>query len=293
MMRIPPRWGALIAIVIWGASFVATKIALRSLEPIALVSARTVLGAAFLAVLVARSRRPMLPPRGTWPNLALMGFVGVFFHQMIQAYGLRLTSATNTGWLIGLVPIWTAALAAVFLRERFGRGKVLGLLTGFAGALLVVTRGRFGGETVSLPSTRGDLLILASTLNWAVYTVLGHGTIRRLGSLVATTGAVYAGGIMMLPFLVASGEWHGFAHLSWTTFLAVVFLGVGSSGLGYFFWYGALERIEASRVAAFLYLEPLVTLVTAMALLDERAPATTIAGGVILLTGVLMVQRAK
>ena len=78
-----------------------------------------------------------------------------------------------------------------------------------------------------------------------------------------------------------------------TSVIAIVFLGVGCSGLGYLFWYAALERIEASQVAAFLYLEPLVTLVAAVALLDEPVVASTVLGGVLVLVGVLTVQTAK
>jgi drug/metabolite transporter (DMT)-like permease len=73
---------------------------------------------------------------------------------------------------------------------------------------------------------------------------------------------------------------------------AVLFLGIACSGLGYLFWYGALERIEASRVAAFLYLEPLVTLAAAALLLGEPIRVLTILGGLLLLGGVFLVQWA-
>jgi drug/metabolite transporter (DMT)-like permease len=72
----------------------------------------------------------------------------------------------------------------------------------------------------------------------------------------------------------------------------VLFLGIGCSGLGYLFWYTALEKLETSRVAAFLYLEPLVTLAAAVALLDEPVHATTIIGGLIVLAGVFLIQGA-
>src|SRR5215510_1456973 len=102
MLRIPARAGAFLAIVIWGTSFVATKVALEELPPVALVMTRTVLGAVFLAALLALRRRRILPPRDALRALAVMGAIGVAFHQLLQAWGLSLTSATNTGWLIGL-----------------------------------------------------------------------------------------------------------------------------------------------------------------------------------------------
>ena len=126
-----------------------------------------------------------------------MGFIGVAFHQLLQAYALQLTSAVNTGWLIGLTPVWSAILAAIHLRERFPPRKLLGLTLGFLGAVLVVTRGQLGGGVLGLPTTRGDLMILASTVNWAVYTVVCHPTLKRLGSLVATTCAMIVGWVLL------------------------------------------------------------------------------------------------
>jgi drug/metabolite transporter (DMT)-like permease len=179
----------------------------------------------------------------------------------------------------------------VHLRERFSPRKVLGLTVGFLGAVLVVTRGEFGGDVMGLPATRGDLMILASTVNWAVYSVMGRPTLQALGALVATACGMIAGCALLAgPFVYRQG-WEDFARLDGVGWAAVLFLGLCCSGLGYLWWYGALERIETSQVAAFLYLEPLVTLLAAVALLGETVGATTIAGGLMLIGGVALVER--
>jgi len=288
----PPRVGVLLAVVFWGISFVATKAVLREVSPVALVFTRFLLGALLLLAVLAARGAPLVPPRDTWGPLALMGFVGVFVHQMLQSTGLVTTSALNTGWLIGLVPIWSAILATLFLRERFGPGKAVGLAIGFAGALLVVTRGRLSRDVLGLPSTRGDLLVLASTVNWAIYSVLGHGTIRRLGPARATAGIMTLGCVMLAVPFVATAAWREYPALTSTGWGAIAFLGLGCSGLGYLFWYGALEKLEATRVAAYLYLEPLVTMLAAAWLLREPITATTVGGGLLVLAGVMVVQRS-
>lgn len=285
-----PRLGALLAVVFWGISFVATKAAVAEISPTALIFGRTAIGTVLLCAILTLRGRPALPPRGELGPLALMGFVGVAFHQLLQAQALTLTSAVSAGWLIALIPIWSAVLAAVLLRERLGPRKLAGLLAGFVGAALVVTRGRLGGPLLALPSTRGDLLLLASTINWALYSVLGHGTIRRLGPTRATAGAMLLGLLMLLPLFVARAGWTDLARLSLRGWGALLFLGVAASALGYLFWYGALERVEASRVAAWLYLEPIVTLAAAVALLGEPIGVATVAGGLVVLAGVLLVQ---
>jgi drug/metabolite transporter (DMT)-like permease len=282
-----PRFGALIAVILWGMSFVATKAALQEVSPVTLVTVRFAIGALLLLAIVRE-----LPPRDAWPQLALMGLVGVFIHQMLQSYALRMTSAVHTGWLIGVIPLWSAVLSAVILRERFGTIKILGLIGGFAGVLLVITRGELSSSVLSLPSTRGDLLILVSTINWAVYSTLGHPTIRRLGPRRATSGAMLFGALMLMPFFIASAGWRELPRLTSIGWTAVLFLGIGCSGLGYLFWYGALEKVEVSRVAALLYLEPIVTFATAVALLHEQVSMVAVAGGVLVLASVLATQYA-
>jgi len=280
------------AVILWGLSFVATKAALREISPITLIFTRFALGTALLLAIVSARGTSPIPPRDAWPALALMGFFGIFLHQMLQAFGLTLTTAVHTGWLIGLIPIWSALLSAALLKERFGGMKLAGLLGGFLGALLVISRGEFGHDFLQLPATRGDFLILLSTLNWAVYTILGHATIKRLGPARATAGAMLFGWLMFVPFFLFQQGWREWPNLSVTGWGAILFLGLGCSGLGYLFWYGALERIEVSRVAAFLYLEPLVTLLAAVVLLNEPVSTTTVIGGLLVLLSVFLVQRA-
>jgi drug/metabolite transporter (DMT)-like permease len=282
-----PRLLAFVAVVFWGISFVATKAVLREVSPVTVIFTRFAI-AAIVLLCVVRS----LPPRDSWGSLALMGFVGVFVHQMLQAYGLTMTSATSTGWLIGLIPIWSAVLSAIFLRERFGTWKIAGLVGGFAGALLVITRGELGTSLLSRPSTLGDLLILVSTINWAVYSVLGHSTIRRLGPRRATSGAMLFGALMLTPVFVAQRGWREIPRLSATGWGALLFLAIGCSALGYLFWYGALECVEVSRVAALLYAEPLVTFVAAAILLGERVGTTVVMGGALVLISVVISQYA-
>jgi drug/metabolite transporter (DMT)-like permease len=288
----PPRLGAFLAVVFWGLSFVATKAALRELSPITLVATRFALGVALLLVLLRARGVPVLPPRELWGSLALMGFVGVFVHQMLQSFALTMTGAISAGWLIGLTPLWSAVLSAWLLRERFPPAKLAGLALGFAGAALVVTRGQLGAARLALPATKGDLLILASTLNWAVYSVLGHPVLKRLGATRATAGALLFGWLMLLPLFLARAGWREYAHLSGTGWGAVLFLGIACSGLGYLFWYGALEKVPATAVSALLYLEPLVTLAAGVALLGEQVHLTTMAGGLLVLAGVFLVERA-
>src|SRR6187402_2474862 len=100
----PPRVGALLAILFWGVSFVATRAVVQQISPITLIFLRAALGSLLLVGILTARGRAWVPPRSAWPSLALMVFIGVAFHGLIQAYALQLTSAVNSGWLIGVTP---------------------------------------------------------------------------------------------------------------------------------------------------------------------------------------------
>jgi drug/metabolite transporter (DMT)-like permease len=292
-MKIPARLALLLVILIWGCSFVATKAALRELSPVTLVFLRFVFGTGLLTAAVLFRRQPIIPPRETWPMLALMGFIGVFIHHLLQNYALTTTTVVHCGWLIGLIPIWSALLSAVFLKEEFGFSKIAGLVGGFTGAVLVITQGKLAAASLRLPSTQGDVLMLLSTVNWAVYSIVGQGTIKSLGATRATAGMMLLGWLMLVPLFLMKEGWREVPQISVKGWGAILFLGLASSGMGYLVWYDALARLEVSRVASFLYLQPLVTLGAAVLLLGESVSLVTLLGGLLVLGSVYLVQRAK
>lgn len=278
------------AILFWGLSFIATKLALAELTPMAVVLGRTAVAVAFLlTVALVRGIRPRVP-RSCWLSVAIAGVLGVFLHQIIQAHALTVTTAVRTGWLVAVIPLWSAILARLFLRERLSWARSLGLGVGFGGAALLITGGNLA-EFTGLPSTRGDLLVLATTLNWAVYTVQGRRLVADMGALPATTAVFTVGLLVLLPFAPGAHPVQQFSAVSSRALLAVLFLGVGCSGLAYLLWYAALERASAVAVSATLYIQPMVTLLGGIVLLGEPVAGTTLSGGLLVLAGVYLVQR--
>src|SRR5215471_8520383 len=99
-ISLPPQVALLATIILWGCSFIASKAALRELSPVPLVFLRFALGTGLLVAVCVMRREPLVPPRNTWPMLALMGFIGVFVHHLLQGYGLQTATAVHSGWLI-------------------------------------------------------------------------------------------------------------------------------------------------------------------------------------------------
>ena len=285
------RLKALGAALFWGASFVATKAALREISPITLIVLRFAMGIVVLAVAAWRLNIRQAISRRDFALLALLGFIGVAFHQGLQVTGLTLTTASSVAWLVALSPAFTTILAWLFLAERLSGIRILGLAIAFVGAILVVTKGVLSPETLHLPSTGGDLLALASALNWAVFSVASKPLLKRLPATLMMTWVMLIGWILILPVFAVGQGWTEIAKLTLSGWLAVGFLGLFCSGLAYLFWYDALAGIDASQVAVFIYLEPLVTVAVAGLVLGEAFTLATFVGGLTILVGVYLVNR--
>jgi drug/metabolite transporter (DMT)-like permease len=292
-MRPPIAIKAFLAVAFWGASFVATKLVLRELSPVTTVILRFALGLGALIAIVSLEGKWAFVPRRDLGWFLFLGFNGIFVHQLLQVNGLVSTSATNTGWMVALIPIFTALLAWLLLREPFALVQVLGLALAALGTLLVVSRGEFEIGTIGLPVTRGDLLVFLSAPNWAIFSVLSKRLLARYPPSFMMTVTMGVGWLLLLPLFIASAGWRELPGLSPEGWAGLLFLGLFCSGLAYVFWYDALKVAGAGHVASFLYLEPLVTLVVAMALLKERPVIGTLVGGGLILSGVWLVNRHR
>ena len=283
------------AVAAWGASFVATKIVLRDLPPVALIWARFALGIPLLGIIVLSRRQ--LRPIGARDlgYFLLLGFLGITFHQWLQSRALVTSQATTTGWIIATTPLSIAILGTVFLRERLGAWGVAGILIAAFGVLLVVARGDLHSIVVGHFGAPGDVLILISTVNWAVFSVISRDGLKRHPAARMMFYVMLLGWLLITLLFAAQG---GFQHTAWGALsgrglAALLFLGLICSGVAYVFWYDALEGLPASRVGAFLYLEPLVTVVVAALLLGESIRVGTMVGGAIILGGLWLVNRKR
>src|SRR5512138_3332641 len=165
--RLIPILEAIFAVVIWGGTFIATKIALQEASPATIVWLRFAMGVVILGAAVLLRREFALPERSDVAYLALLGFIGVTFHQWLQATGLQTAQATTTAWIVASTPVFIAILGWLVLRERFGALRVAGIALAALGVLLVVSKGRLAALASGQEGTIGDLLIFISAINWA------------------------------------------------------------------------------------------------------------------------------
>ena len=283
-------WGALWAIVFWGISFIATKVALKEVHPFMLLALRYAIGALLLFFFQYQRDKTFLKQFAykDWIHIFILATVGVSGLGLLQAYGLIYTSAINTGWIIAINPILITVAARFFLKEVITPRKIAGILLGFFGLFLIVTRGVFSLALFGFASTFGDFLVFASAIAWTTFTVGGKGFLSRFNPLSSVTAIMVSGFLLVLPLGILKGGWGNLSHLSPLTWMGVLFLGIFCSGLGYLFWYSALEKKDSGSVGMYLYLEPLVTLIGASLFLGEPIYWITLVGGAMTLAGVYL-----
>ncbi len=276
---------ALAAVVLWGASFVATRVALTALDPLALVAVRFGVGGLLLAGLARLAGQRVLPPREGRPTTLLIGLV-LAAHLVIQAVGLERTSAVNTAWIVGFIPVTIALGARLVLGQKLEALAWLGVAVATGGVLLVTGTPAAGFADARL----GDLLVLVSCLTWTAYTLLAVRPVARFGSLTMTAAPMLVAAAASSAGALVSGRALA-GPLTAPAVAAVAYLAVMCSGVAYWLWFRALAEHGAARTGVYIYLEPFVNLGLATTLLGEPVTAGALAGGCAVLAGVYLVQR--
>lgn len=290
--KLIPILEAVFTVVIWGGTFIATKIALQEVSPATIVWLRFALGVLILGATVFLRKQFAIPERSEWAYFALLGFIGVTFHQWLQANGLKTAQATTTAWIVATTPVFIALLGWLVLKEKLGWVRAGGIALAAFGVLLIVSKGNLGALFTGQEGTIGDLLILISAPNWAIYTVLSR---RELARHPAARMMFY---VMLLGWIFTTVWIFGFGpglreigRLDLKGWSAILLLGIFGSGLAYIAYYDALQVLPASQLGVFLNIEPLVTTLLAAPLLGEPITFIVLFGGAIIILGIYLVNR--
>ncbi|MCT2534485.1 DMT family transporter [Aquibacillus koreensis] len=287
-LKITASLYATMAVSFWGVSFVSMKAVLEKLDPFSLLVLRFGIGSLFLLSLLLVKRVRLRISFTYIPQLIVLGILGVFVHQLLQATALLTINASSAGWLISFSPIFTVILSMLFLHEKMSFRKAIGMVLAITGVLLVTaTR---NGSSIDFAMNIGFFLIILSTLNWAIYSVLLKKLAIPYPALLVTFYMSLLGFLLTTPFIIRNKGWELLPTLNYVEWSHLVFLGVFVSGVGYWYWGKSLEVLEASKVSTFIYLEPIATFIAAILILHEQIFLISITGGIIIIIGVIIVN---
>ena len=284
---------ALSTIVVWGTTFIATKILLTAFSPIEILIIRFMMGYIGLLLLDNLMLKKKKPKTNIKQELlfAGAGLTGVLMYYLLENFALTYTYASNVGILVSIAPLTTALLAPLFLKEE---PVHIRLLIGFIIASLGVALVMLNGNTAIHLSIKGDTLALASTFGWAIYSIILKKIDTHRFTVVTYTKKIFLYGVLfMLPFAVTGDFSLQREDFTLRNSILLIFLGLGASASCFISWNHAVRVLGVFKTSAYIYLTPLVSLFTAALVLDEPITFMAIGGCLFILAGLYVSEKKR
>ncbi len=282
--QIKGNLAALLTIIIWGTTFISTKILLADFQPVEILFFRFALG--LIALLLAYPQ----PLRGTSRSqeltFAAAGLCGICLYYLLENIALTYTMASNVGVIISVAPFFTALLSHIFLKEEKPKANFfIGFAIAMAGIFLI----SFNGSKLEL-NPAGDLLALMAAFIWACYSVLT----RKIGEYgfhtILTTRRIFCYGILFMipPLFLFNFRLEPARFANPIYLFNITFLGLGASALCFVTWNFAVKVLGAVKTSIYIYIVPVITVVTSAAILHEKITVLASVGTVLTLAGLIL-----
>ena len=272
----------LAAVGIWGMAPVATRALVLQLAPLPLLVIR--MGVAALVLLPWCGPVLRRPGRRYTPRLIVAGLLGMVGYNLPVTIGLQWVPASTAGLVLASEPVWLLLLAAVFLGDRVSRRCWGGAAVALAGVAVLAGPSALSAHRGARELAGVSLIVLGALL-FAAYTLMLRPLSRAIGPVPATAASTVAGSLFYAAFAgtVTSGQLSRLPAAAWAE---LAFLAVGSIVVGMLAWNLAVARLPSQRAGLLLYLEPLVSVAGAVALLGESLSAGLAVGGLLILGGI-------
>lgn len=280
---------ALFTVTVWGATFVSTKVLIANgLTPAEIFLLRFAMAYAGMWLFV-RGRLFAASLRDE-VLLAAAGLCGGSLYFLFENIALEHAPASNVSLIVCTAPVWTALLLSLLYRnERMSRQQITGAAIAFAGMVLVVLNGHFVLQLAPL----GDLLALGAALLWMVYSLIIKTLGGRYPTLFITRKIFFYGLVTLLPVLaVQPPSFDAEVLLRPVVWSNLLFLGIVASLLCYVLWNAAMHRLGAVRTTNYIYINPLVTIITAALCIGEQITAGALIGTALILGGMWWAERS-
>lgn len=276
---------ALLTILIWGTTFISTKILLVDFQPVEILFFRFVMG--FLALLIVFPYRLKGTTLKQELTFVAAGLCGVCLYYLLENIALTYTMASNVGVIISVAPFFTAILSHLFLKgeEKLRANFLIGFIVAMAGIALI----SFNGSTLQL-NPIGDLLALLAAFVWACYSILTRRISNYGYHTILTTRRVFFYGILfMIPALFLFDFKLDLTRFTNPIYLLnILFLSLGASALCFVTWNFAVKLLGAVKTSIYIYMVPVITMVTSILILQEPVTWIAISGTALTLVGLFL-----
>lgn len=279
---------AMITILIWGTTFISTKILLNDFKPVEILFLRFLIGLVILYIVCPKK----LKSKNKKEELifALAGLCGVCLYYLLENIALTYTTATNVGIIISIAPFFTGIASHLILKsENLNRNFYIGFLTALIGIVLI----SFNGNLNFNLNPIGDILALLAAIVWALYSILTRIISSFNYPTLLTTRRIFTYGILfMLPIVWINGidiQIEQFANI--TILGNILFLGIGASALCFVSWNSAVRILGAVKTSTYIYLVPVITITTSIIFLNESITWMIVLGTVLTLSGLFLSEK--
>ncbi len=279
---------AFFTIIIWGTTFISTKVLLTGFRPVEILLFRFVLG--FGVLLAAYPKRLRTKNWRQELTFALAGLCGVCLYYLLENIALTYAMASNVGVIVSVAPFFTAILSHLFLKSE-GKLRVQ-FFVGFVLAMIGIICMSFNGAEVAFRPI-GDLLALIAALVWGFYSVFTKKISEYGYPVVLYTRRIFFYGILfMLPAMRFLDFHPNYTLLTQPTYLLnFLYLGIGACALCFVTWNFATQTLGAVKTSVYIYITPVVTVVTSVLILQEPLTARSFVGMVLALIGLVLSER--
>jgi probable blue pigment (indigoidine) exporter len=282
--------GLAAVLLFWSVNYIVGKLTLTHLDALTLASFRFQLSATLLlAIYFGQRRRTPLRARDVW-TFVYLGFFGFAINQGCFVIGLSLTTSQHSVVIIAMGPILILLLASALKLEKLTTAKILGMVISFCGVLMLETE---HGSPLHSPLLLGDLITLAGTLGFSIYTVLGKRVAGSYDALSMTTFNATAAALIWLPLAIRQGTRLDWKSVAWSGWAGLLYMVAFSAVGGYLIFYWLLGHMDASRVVVINYLQPVVVVLLSIPLLGEHPTGHLVASGGLVLLGVYLAEHAS
>lgn len=285
--RFSGHLAAFITILIWGTTFISTKVLLEVLTPIEILLIRFVIG--YFALWCAKPRRLKVREKKQEWYFAAAGLCGITLYYLLENIALTYTLASNVGVIISIAPFFTAIFAWLFLHDRRpGVRFFLGFFMAMAGIVLL----SFGKGADLQINPVGDLLGIGAAVIWAAYSILTKKVSGFGYNTILTTRRIFFYGLLfMLPISCVMGFQVDLQALAdHRILLNLLFLGFGASALCFVTWNTAVKQLGSVKTSVYIYMVPVITAVASALILHERITPAAVCGIVLTLAGLFLSQ---
>ncbi len=270
-------------------TYLAGKRALVELSPVEVALARFALAAIVHAAVLWRLR--VRVRREDLPGLAGLGVLAVAVNQLLFLQGLALSTPGHAALLYAMTPVFVFLLELARGKERATPAKVAGIAVAFGGTVVVLAGRGVLGIAGARDVLLGDLLLLLAVAAWSAYAVGGKSYAARYGGLATGSATLVLGTVLSAPLALAFGDLGGLGRLSSAGLASLGYLVVVTSVVAWLIYYWALGRTEASRVAVWSNLQPVLTALLAWAIYGDRLTVPFLVGGAMVVAGVVVTGR--